>query len=224
MTIPRHSSLEAVVFDLDGLMFDTEVLYTETARVVLRRRHKTLSDELVHDMMGRPAHVSLEIMIRRCQLDDTVEELAAESDRVFAQLVQQQLAPMPGLLDLLQSLERCGIPRAVATSSQPQNVDPLLDQFDLQKFFTFVLTAADVERGKPDPEIYLTAAQRLDVPPDRVMVLEDSQIGCQAAISAGTHAVAVPAAHSQGQDFSGAAFVAEGLHDFRIYQALGMKK
>ena len=82
--------------------------------------------------------------------------------------------------------------------------------------FAFVLTSADVTHGKPHPEIYQTAAQRLAVDPGAMLVLEDSQAGCKAAVAAGAVAVAVPGGHSRRHDFTGAVFVAETLADPRI--------
>jgi len=214
--------LSAVVFDLDGLMFDTETLYTDTARQILRRRDQELSDELVAAMMGRKSEESLAIMIRSCDLSDTVEQLRAETNEIFARLIEQELAPMPGLWGLLDALSAHQFPLGIATSSRCNNVDPILDKFQLRERFQFVLTAKDVVQGKPHPEIYLTAAQKLGVSAAQVMVFEDSQIGCRAAVAAGAFTVAVPANHSRDHDFEGVAFVAQGLDDVRIRQALGI--
>jgi beta-phosphoglucomutase-like phosphatase (HAD superfamily) len=85
-----------------------------------------------------------------------------------------------------------------------------------------MLTAEDVSRGKPHPEIYLTAARRLDVPPQRMLVLEDSENGCRAAAAAGAFAVAVPGDHSRQHDFTSAALVVDSLADPRLYAALGL--
>jgi pseudouridine 5'-phosphatase len=86
------------------------------------------------------------------------------------------------------------------------------------------LTAEDVTEGKPHPEIYLTAARRFDLSPAEVLVLEDSQTGCTAAMAAGTFVVAVPGGHSLRHDFAGVQFVAESLGDERIYAALGLDR
>lgn len=212
----------AVVFDLDGLMFNTEELYDLVGAEVLARRGREFTAELKDEMMGRPGPISLAIMIDWHGLDDTVEELAAESDEIFIDLLAQRLAPMPGLFSLLERLEAAGIPKAIATSSGRRFLETVLGSFDLEPRFQFTLTAEDVRHGKPDPEIYLTAAARLTLPPAQVLVLEDSQNGCRAAIAAGTFAVAVPGGHSLRHDFSGAALVAESLHDPRIFRALGL--
>src|SRR5581483_446563 len=106
----------AVVFDLDGLMFNTEELYQYVGGEVLRRRGCQFTPELLDAMMGRPGHVALKIMIDWHGLDATVEELAAESDEVFAGILPDRLEVMPGLLELLDTLERRSIPKAIATS------------------------------------------------------------------------------------------------------------
>ena len=218
----RTSSLVAVVFDLDGLMFDTETLYAETARQILERRQKQLTDDLLHDMMGRKSDESLAIMIERRQLSDTVEQLRNETDQIFAELIKTDLVPMRGLWELLDALQSHQVPLAIATSSRRNNVDPILDKFEIRPRFQFVLTSENVKNGKPHPEIYLTAAERLGMPTRNIMVLEDSQNGCRSAVAAGTMAVAVPGEHSRHHDFSGAAFIADGLDDERIWQALGI--
>ena len=98
--------------------------------------------------------------------------------------------------------------------------DDVLGRFGFGPRFEFILTAEDVQQGKPHPEIYLTASRRLAASPSEMMVLEDSQNGCRAAISAGAFAVAVPGDHSRHHDFTGASLIAAGLGDARIYQAL----
>ena len=186
----------AVVFDLDGLMFNTEELYQLVGAEVLRRRGKTFDADLLNAMMGCPPRVSLQTMIDWHKLDDTVEMLTAENEEIFAEILDTRLELMPGLSELLSALERAGIPKAIATSSGPKFVHNVLGRFDLAPRFQFILTCDDVTDGKPHPEIYLKAAERFGIAPSELLVLEDSQNGCRAAVAAGTFAVAVPAGHS----------------------------
>jgi len=219
-----NTALKAVVFDLDGLMFNTEDLYQQVGGEVLARRGKALDSELLDQMMGRQSHIALQIMIDWHQLDDTPDGLAAESMEIMFKLLPDQLAPMPGLLALLDRLEAAEVPKAIATSSSRMFVTRVLDQFDLQPRFSFVLTAEDIAKGKPAPDVYLLAAEKHGSTPDAIMVLEDSQIGCQAAVAAGTHAVAVPSGQSEQHDFTGVKLIADSLEDPRIYAALGFAK
>jgi HAD superfamily hydrolase (TIGR01509 family) len=149
-------------------------------------------------------------------LADTIETLAAETREIFAGLLDTRLETMPGAVPLLDDLSARGLPHAVATSSGPDFAADVLGRVGIRDRFAFVLTSADVVRGKPDPEIYRTAASRLDVAPDAMLVLEDSEAGCRAAVAAGAVVVAVPGGHSRRHDFSGAAFVAASLADPRV--------
>lgn len=222
-TEPRPP-LRAVTFDLDGLMFNSEELYQEVGATLLSRRGKQISGELLDQMMGRQAHVALGVMIDWHQLSDTPEQLAAESAEIFVELLPARLQPMPGLLDLLASLEAANIPKAIGTSSSRTFVDRALALFDLAPRFNFILAAEDVEHGKPAPDIYLLAARRHGVAPIEMMVLEDSQNGGQAAVAAGAYAVAVPHGQSLAHKFPGVQFMADTLTDERIYEALGIAR
>lgn len=214
--------LRAVAFDLDGLMFNTEQIYTHVLKELLRRREKEFTHDLVREMMGRPAKAAFGVLTSYHSLDESLEELMEESDVIFLGLLDAQLAPMPGLVELLAALEQASIPKAIATSSRRSFTQRILGKFGFEPRFEFLITGDDVTHGKPDPEIYLKAAQQLGVQPAEMLVLEDSHNGCRAAIAAGAFAVAVPGEHSRSHDFTGAALVAEGLSDPRIYAALGI--
>ncbi len=216
------SPLRAVVFDLDGLMFNTEDLYDLVGERILARRNQQFTAELKRAMMGRPSPVALQIMIDRHQLQDTVDQLEQESDVLFAEILATDLAPLAGLESLLDALEAAALPKAIATSSRRSFTRTVLSRFDLEPRFAFLLTSEDVVQGKPHPEIYLKAAIRLGVPPQQMLVLEDSENGCRAAVAAGAYTVAVPSPHSHHHDFHGVALTADSLADPRIYQALGL--
>ena len=126
---------------------------------------------------------------------------------------------MPGLLELLEELEKREIPKAIATSSRRGVAVTMLEQFALLPRFTVLLTAEDIELGKPDPQIYLRSAEMLQIQPAEMMVLEDSGNGCKAAVASGSYAVAVRANHNQHQAFPGAVLVANSLADERILAA-----
>src|SRR5688572_18376493 len=134
----------AVVFDLDGLMFNTEELYVEVGTKILRRRGYKFTDELLDQMMGRPSHVALQIMIDTHTLKATVQELLAETDEIFPEILRQRLAPMPGLIDLLAALEQHNIPKGIATSSRRSFVERVLGKFNFQPRFSPILTSEDI--------------------------------------------------------------------------------
>ena len=214
--------LRAVVFDLDGLMFNTEDIYLQVGSEILRRRDKEFTSELVDAMMGlRPAQ-AIGRMIEWHGLPDSVEEIERESRDIFIPLLDEHLRPMPGLLALLAALEAAEIPKAVATSSGRAFVNEVLGRFELGPRFSFILSSEDVKDGKPNPEIYLRAAERFEMKPEEMLVLEDSQTGLTAAVASGATAVAVPGPHSCHHDLSGAAWIASGLNDPKIYELLSL--
>lgn len=214
--------MRAVVFDMDGLIFNTEDVYTAVGTELLRRRGHTFTAELKSTIMGLRPQPTCEAMIRHCGLRDTWQQLVDESNQLFFSLLGDSLAPMPGLLKLLDALERAKIPKAIATSSSRELVDACLKPFDMHNRFLFILAAEDIVHGKPHPEIYLTAALRFGMSPAEIMVLEDSQNGCVAAASAGAFTVAVPGEHSRDHDFSMASLVVDSLADPRLFQVLGI--
>ena len=208
--------LTAAVFDLDGLMFNTEELYHQVGAEMLRRRGKELTDDLLDSMMGRQSLEALQIMIDWHDLEDTAEQLEAETDVIFGDMLETDLCPMPGLLELLDALEEREVPKAIATSSRRPFAVTMLEKYDLLPRFTFLLTAEDIELGKPNPQIYYRSAERLGIETADMLVLEDSSNGCKAAVASGSYAVAVRANHNQHLAFPGASLVAESLADPRI--------
>jgi HAD superfamily hydrolase (TIGR01509 family) len=215
--------LRAVVFDMDGLMFNTEDVYTVAGSELLGRRGRQFTAELKDAMMGLPPEASFRLMIQWHSLQEDWQTLARESNDIFLGLLGDRLQVMPGLMPLLAALERAGVPKAIATSSGRQLTDACLTPFDLPRRFQFILTSADIVRGKPDPEVYQLAARRFGVPPAEMLVLEDSQNGCRAAAAAGAFTVAVPGEHSRRHDFSSANLLLQSLADPRLYAVLGIE-
>ena len=213
----------AVVFDMDGLMFNTEEIYTWVGTELMRRRGCEFGEELKDAVMGLRPRPTFEMMIRWHGLDEGWEEMAAESNRIFVGLLDEHLAPLPGLMELLARLEEAGIPKAIGTCSGQDLFEEVFRRFDLRSRFQFILTAEDITHGKPHPEIYLTAAGRFGLSPRQMLVLEDSQNGCRAAAAAGAFTVAVPGEHSRGHDFSDASLVVDSLTDPRLYEVLGVE-
>src|SRR3954454_9682624 len=212
--------LRAIVFDLDGILANTEDLYEQAGETVLGRRGKIYDAALRERIMGRPVVDAIRIMIECHTLPDTVDELMCECGDVLQKLIATSLAPMPGTNRLLDELSAAEIPFAVATSATREYADNVLTRLKLKHRFRFVLTAEDIRFGKPAPDIYLLAAARLQLAPEQTMVLEDSANGCRAAIGAGAYIVAVPNRHTCNHNFDGAKFIADTLNDTRIRRAL----
>jgi HAD superfamily hydrolase (TIGR01509 family) len=213
----HNGRVRAVVFDLDGLLFNTEDVFEVTGQELARRLGTEMTDEVRRQMMGRRAVEAFKAMKEGLGLPHDIEELSTLSLQLFYELLDERLAPMPGVFEFLEHLERAALPTAVATSSHRGYLENILGRYDLLGRFTFFLTAEDVDRGKPDPQIYLKAAERLGFEPKEILVCEDSGAGAAAAVAAGAVVVAIPHRHSAHHNFSGAALIAESLADPRLF-------
>jgi HAD superfamily hydrolase (TIGR01509 family) len=203
--------MKAVAFDMDGLMFDTEDVYWKAASTLLTRRGETYTPELCATIMGRPPQVCFELFKERFGFSETWQELQRESEDYFLEFLNDGFSTMPGLFELLEYLETRQIPKGICTSSANRVVFEVLKRKNLTDRFNFILTANDITRGKPDPEIYLKAAAKFGIEPSEMLVLEDSVAGSQSARNAGAFPVVVLAEHNKGGDFSAARLIVHSL-------------
>ena len=202
MQEPDKLKIGAVVFDLDGLMLNTEDVFSIAGKQMLARRGMKMTDEIHQSMLGRRPNEAFQAMKDITGITDSIESLKLETRELFSSIADDHLSPMPGLFELLNVVDETGLPKAVATSSPRDYMENLLGRFDLLHRFAITLTAEDVTHGKPHPEIYLTAAARLNVHPHQMMVLEDSETGTRAGASAGAVVVSISNIHTSKGDFS----------------------
>lgn len=210
---PPPPRFRAVAFDLDGLMFDTEALFARVIDAMLAARGKAPMPEIIRAMIGRRSVEAAEAFRRISGIDEPTEALMAEARERFDSLMDTAVHPTAGLFALLDHLNKAGLPRAVATSSLRAYAERILNRHGVLDRFAFVITSEDVRRGKPDPEIYQTAAGRFGVAPAELLVLEDSAAGISAAKGAGAFAVAVPHDHSPAEGLGHADLIVPRLDD-----------
>jgi HAD superfamily hydrolase (TIGR01509 family) len=220
---PPPWPVRSVVFDLDGLMIDTEPVFAEVERRLLVRRGLTPDPEVLRAMMGTPARQALQLLREHYRLSETVADLDAECGRMFVELVGAEPVPLlPGVRELLGRLDRKGVPRAIATSSSARYVEQVLGPHRLLGRFAFVLTCDDVCRGKPHPEVYDKAAARFGHTAAEMVVLEDSPNGLKAAKAAGARCVVVPHALVPRDLLTGADAVVSSLASPELAELLGV--
>ena len=217
-------TIQAVAFDLDGLMFNTEHVFFLSGNALLQRRGKTMTPEILQGMMGRRALEGFQHLSSHLNEPEDPHELWVESQEIFHSLLDMHLKPMHGLFELLDYLDELDIPKGVATSSPRPYLETLLTKFDLTHRFPITLAAEDVTHGKPHPEIYLSAARNLGVKPEQMLVLEDSETGTKSGVSAGAYVVSIPHEYSDYGDFSTANFVASNLTDDRLLEVIAGSK
>ncbi len=182
-------SYRAVIFDLDGVLWDGEPLYQEAFNVVLAPLGHRVSDEDYRQFIGKSVEASWEWVRDRFQLTDPPREFLRAYSQTVLKLLERPLEPLPGVRPLLAELRRRGIRFAVASASLSRWVDATLRGLALEEAFDAVVSASDVEHAKPAPDLFLAAAARLDVPPHECLAVEDTAPGIAAARAAGMFAV-----------------------------------
>ncbi len=205
----------AILFDLDGLMVDSEPHSLASWQAVMARRGVTLEPSVLDGILGQRLIETARLFVERYNLSDAPEQLSREKESYQIAHLNGQVKPMPGLSVLLDDVERRGVRTAVASSGARVYVQAVLDEIRLAHQFETLVTAEDVTRGKPAPDVFLLAARAVDVPPELCLVLEDAPSGIQAAKAAGMRCVAIPHHYTRGLDLSGADWILSSLVDVR---------
>lgn len=188
---PLPFAPQAVLFDMDGLMLDSERVITDChARAAATLGHE-LPDGYWLQMVGAGDAVCRRLLVERLG-EAAAEALLEQSDAYYDAQVEAGIPHRPGIIALLEWLRGRGVPRAVATSTRNPLASHKLRQAGLAGYFEVVCTASDVAQAKPAPDVYLLAARRLGVEPARCLVLEDSPPGVRAALAAGMTPIQVP--------------------------------
>jgi HAD superfamily hydrolase (TIGR01509 family) len=207
----------AVVFDLDGVLWDGEPLYQRAFNAVLGPLGHALDDETYRrDIAGLSVEESWQRVRERLSLSAPLDGLLAAYHRAVLGLLAEGVEPLPGARELVGRLRELGVPLAVASSSRREWVEATLRGLGLQGAFGAVVTASEVERAKPAPDLYLAAARALGVPPQRCIAIEDTPTGLRAARAAGMRAVQLRAASYSFPPQPQAELVLDSLWDFDI--------
>ena len=186
------TDFRAVVFDLDGLLVDSEPVQFAAWDAFVARYGRTLSDDLKRRMYGTRLVDSARMVAEELRLSITACQVAFERDSIFFEMIPGNIHAKPGAIALLDELFNRSIPTALATSGHVEYVDLALASARIPRRFDVEVTGDLVQRGKPHPETFETAARKLGVSPEQALVLEDSPQGVRAAVDAGAICFAIP--------------------------------
>lgn len=195
--------IKAFIFDMDGVIIDSEPLHFELNRRIMRDFGLELTDEVFFPYVGVTNEQMWADLIDRYRLNTTITELQGKEallkEEVF---VDRSLQPIKGIRELLADLKRNGIAIGLASSSSRDFIELVLEKLRIREYFSVIISGEEVQKSKPEPEIFLRAAECLNVKPADCLVLEDSKHGVEAAKRAGMKCIAFQNPSSGRQDLS----------------------
>jgi HAD superfamily hydrolase (TIGR01509 family) len=208
---------DAIIFDMDGLLVDSEPVWNIAERAVIEARGK------IHDMALQAGFVGMRLdeywsnMARVYQLEDEIDVLVADAVNRMRAMIAEHVHPRPGASDLIRFALEHRLPIAIASSSPVTVISAVVEAKGWNEIFSTRVSGDEVARGKPAPDVYLEAARRLGVDPVHTLALEDSVNGARAAVAAGMTCYAVPdPTHAAPADFVHITpHVVQTLHEVR---------
>jgi beta-phosphoglucomutase family hydrolase len=203
----------AFIFDMDGTLVDNMRYHTEAWRTLIEENGHVFEERKF--LVETAGQTNREIIpgVFGAMSNERLSELALRKEELYREVYLPHRATVPGLIGFLDEAQGMGIKMAVATAASPANMAFILDGLDLRKYFEALTTAADVKRGKPDPEIFLLSAEKMGVEPANSIVFEDAFFGFEAAKRAGMVALGLSTVNS-AEDIMRTGSVAEVHADY----------
>jgi HAD superfamily hydrolase (TIGR01509 family) len=197
----RPETIRAVIFDMDGVLVDSEPFGFEALRRVMTRYGLPYSEEENAEFLGRTTLDSCRILKARHGFTASAETLADWYVEHMLEQIGRGPTPMVGVPDVLRQVRASGYRMALASSAEVRVIEANLAALAIRPLFEAVVSGTQVARGKPAPDVFLAAAERLATPPAQCLVIEDSRNGLLAAKAAGMRCAVVPCSYTREQDF-----------------------
>ncbi|QDT71099.1 HAD family hydrolase [Lacipirellula limnantheis] len=203
----------AVIFDVDGVLTDSYLPHYKSWERMFAEIGVAFSDEQFRSTFGRTNRdIFAQLYPGEQMTAARAQELGDKKEYFYREIISENFTPLPGAVELIDALAAAGFKLAVGSSGPPENVRLTLEKLGRAERFDAMVTGADVTHGKPNPEVFLKAAEWLGVPPAQCAVIEDAPQGIEAANAAGMTSIAVLGTTTR-EKLSHATFVAEGHHE-----------
>ncbi len=184
-----------VIWDMDGVLVDSAPFHYRAWRRLWEERGIYFSEEEFYKTFGMRNDAIIHRILGEEVSEKEIREIGKIKEEYFRQFAKGNIEPKPGVREILEGLKEEGFLHAVATSGPRENLDLILEETGIKHFFTALVCGEEVRRGKPHPEIFLRAAQKLSLPPSRCIVVEDAPAGIEGAKRAGMKCIGVSGTH-----------------------------
>jgi beta-phosphoglucomutase len=206
-----------VIFDVDGVLVDSYKAHFRSWQLLGRERGLTMSQDQFVATFGRTSReIIAELWGDQVNSEAEIAELDDRKEALYRNILQNGFPAIEGAADLIDALHAAGFRLAVGSSGPPENVRLVLDRLERHSIFEGVITGADVQRGKPDPQVFQLGARRLDLPPQRCVVVEDAPAGIEAAHRAGMKCVALASTGRVRDQLRAAERVVDSLRELGV--------
>ena len=215
--------IKAVIFDMDGVIAETEHIHIQAEKETMLKHGIKISENELHKYTGTTAKQMFTDLIRKYKLRVTFDEIFNQKEEIMFRLLEKDVQPTKGVKELLSRLKQLNIKLGIGSSSHKRLIDFVLKKLDIASFFDAVVDAEDIVNSKPNPEIFLTCAKRLHIRPEECLVIEDSNLGVEAAKKAGMKCLGYINPNSGNQDLSKADLVTRDFSTINLQDLLSRR-
>lgn len=216
----KISGIKAVIFDMDGVIVDSEPLHLLAYQELFNTRNIPFTEEDNREFLGRKDMEMAIVLVERFKLPMTPPELVHSKERILARLLAENANARPGLYKVLEAARQHNLHMAVASSATLPTIELVTDTLNVRHYFHNLSSGDEVPNGKPAPDVFLLAAKRLDVDPSHCLVIEDTLNGLRAALAGGMYCVAIPCDATRHQDHSEADLQLQSLEQLDLASML----
>lgn len=203
-----------VIFDMDGVIVDSEPLHTDHLQIFLTNLGVESPEKITINLKGRNARTIWGLLIDEFQLEHDIDELVTRARASYFSYLNDlpQLPPIPGAVEFIKYCHEKSYRLAIASSASPRRINMFLEKTGVKEYFEVIVSGDDVRHAKPSPDIFLLAAQKLDVEPRDCIVIEDAENGVTAAKAAGMKCIAYGGSDHNTDNLLGADLVVTDFH------------
>lgn len=205
---------KGLIFDMDGTMVDNMMVHHRAWQQKLAELGLMMTlDEVIEHCHGKNDEILQRLFVGKYTFEER-DKISSDKEAVYRRVFLKDLKLIDGLHDLLQQAYQLGIPMGIGTAARPENVDFILDNLNIRRYFSAIVTSSDVDKGKPDPSVFFKVADMLHLQYPNCLVFEDSPTGAKTALNAGMKAIILTTTH-KAHEFEPIGSVIKCISDYR---------